>query len=337
MNTSDWPVSKNTADFYQHSLVWDMVYPIEPWAGNDYKKLERYQAAGVNLVSLCLAGDNHNISEAIQRIGSARREILTQPERYGLVETLDDIQRAQQSNKMAIAFHCEGTRCFERNLDMIETFYALGIRHTLLAFNNDNSVGGGCAEEHDRGLTRFGHRVVEEMQRVGMIVDLSHTGRQTSLDAMAIASKPMIFSHSVADGVHTHYRNLTDDQIKACAATGGVIGMSGSNGYLGDKQASNETLFKHIDYIAERVGPEHIGLGLDLVFDHQIVNDWIRQRPEEWPGADDPNWPGFRYAVPEQIPALAELLLAKGYSEEIVRGILGENWRRVCQQCWSNT
>ena len=331
---NSWNVSSKAEQLHQEALVWDMVYPIEPWSGNDYDKLSRYKSSGFDLVSLCLAGDNHNISEAIQRIASARREIITNPDQYQFVNKVDDCFEAKKSGKLAIFFHCEGTRFFERNLDMVEAFYALGIRHTLLAFNNTNSTGGGCAEKSDGGLSNYGRLLIQEMERVGMMVDLSHTGRRTGLDAMELSTRPMIFSHSVVDAVNPHYRNLTDEQIKACAQTGGVIGMSGSNGYLGDEHSENETIFKHIDYIAELVGPEHIGLGLDLVFDNQALNDWIRTRPEEWPGAEDPNWPGFSYATPEQIPALTQVMLDHGYSESVIKGILGENWLNVCQSVW---
>jgi len=318
------------------ALAWDMVYPIEPWCGNDYDKLDRYRAAGFNLVNLCLAGDNHNIGEGIARVSAARKQILSAPDKYQLVETVDDIDAAIYANKMAIAFHLEGTRCFERKLDVIESYYKLGIRHSLLAFNQTNSVGGGCAEKNDMGLSNFGELVVGEMQRVGMIVDLSHTGYRTTMDAMAMAEKPCIFSHSMIAGVNSHFRNLKDDQIKACAKSGGVIGMSGSGEYIGDISCKPESLVNHIDYIADLVGPEHIGFGLDLVFDANALNNWIRTRTDEWPQAADPNWPGFAYMQPEQLPEVVDCLLARGYSEQQVRGILGENWRRVCAQCWQS-
>ena len=331
---SDWHIGERAAALHRDALVWDMVYPVEPWCGNDYDKLERYRAAGFDLVSLCLAGDNHNISEGIQRIAAARAQVLAHPDRYVLVTSVTDIARARREEKLALAFHLEGTRCFERNLDIIECYYALGVRHTLLAFNQANSVGGGCAETGDAGLSNFGVSVLRKLEEVGMLVDLSHTGYRTTMDAMERATRPCVFTHSMVHALNPHFRNLRDDQIRACARTGGLVGMSGSSEYIGEASCSNEAILRHIDYVAELVGPRHVGLGLDLVFDADALNRWIRQRPDEWPQARDPAWPGFRYATPEQVPALTELMLQRGYQEKDIRGVLGDNWLRVCGQVW---
>ncbi len=311
-----------------------MVFPIEPWCGNGYDKLARFRAAGFDVVSLTLAGDNHNIGEGIQRVAAARAWVRAHAEDYVLVEHIDDIEAACIGGRMAVCFHLEGTRCFERNLDIVDAYYALGVRHALLAFNQNNDVGGGCAEKMDPGLSKFGESVVRRMEAVGMLIDLSHTGHRTTMDTMAMATRPCIFSHSMADAVHPHFRNLKDDQIRACAKTGGVVGMSGSGEYMGDMTCSNEALLRHVDHIAQMVGPEHVGLGLDLVFDADALNAWIRSRPDEWPQARDPSWAGFRYATPEILPSFSDLLVKRGYSEDDVRGILGENWRRVCRQVW---
>lgn len=332
--TSEWSVGERAAALHRDALVWDMVYPIEPWCGNDYDKLARYQRAGFDFVSLCLAGDNHTISEGIQRVANARARILANPDQWVLVRTVDDILTAKRAGKLAIGFHLEGTRCFERNLDIIEAYYTLGIRHTLLAFNQANSVGGGCAEQSDGGLTNFGRSVVRKLEEVGMLVDLSHTGYRTTMEALEMATAPMVFTHSMAAAVHTHFRNLSDAQIKACAKTGGVIGMSGSGEYMGDLSCANDSIIRHIDHICDVAGPSHVALGLDLVFDADALNAWIRARPDEWPQARSPDWKGFSYATPEQVPALTERLLTRGYAEADVRGILGENWARVCRRVW---
>jgi len=327
-------ISAQAAQLYRQALVWDMVWPLEPWCGNDWEKTGRFQAAGFDLISVTLAGDNHNISEALQRVAEARRHVLSKPDEMLLVESVEDVRRAKAEGRLAIAFHFEGTRCFERNLDVIESFYKLGIRHTLLAFNQANSAGGGCAEKRDGGLTNYGRKLVAEMERVGMLLDLSHTGRRTAMDALEIATRPAIFSHSNSDVLAPHFRNLEDEQARACAATGGVVGVSSSNEYLGVERSTPEAIFSHIDYYVDLLGPDHVGLGLDVVFDAVALSDWIRTRPDEWPGKDDPDWPGFTYGIPEDGARVTELMMQQGYDESSIRKILGENYLRICTRVW---
>lgn len=326
-------VSEAARRLYDGALVWDNVFPLEPWCGNDLDALGKLKAAGFTAISLTIAGDNHTIGEAIQRLAAARRQILARPD-FRLLLAVEDVAKAKAEGRLAVGLHFEGTRAFERNLDMIQVFAELGVRTNLLAFNQANSVGGGCGEAEDAGLSRFGRRVVAEMQRVGMLVDLSHTGARTSLDAFAMAVKPMVISHSNARALHEHWRNVTDEQIRAVAGTGGLVGISGSSEYLGDPKSSSETLRRHVQHIVDLVGPAHIGLGLDIVFDSDALNRWIRSRPEEWPGTDSPDWPGFRYAQPGQVVELVELLLRGGWTDEAVRGLLGGNHARVSTAAW---
>jgi membrane dipeptidase len=311
-------------------LIWDGVWPWEPWCGNDFDKLEVFARHGWGHLSVTVAGDNHNSSQALARIAAARRALDEASASIVYVESVEEILRAR---RLAVSFHLEGTRCFERNLDLVDAFYKLGIRHALLAFNNANSAGGGCAE-HDGGLTAYGRSLVAEMERVGMLLDLSHTGRRTSLEAIEVAKKPVVFSHSNADAVEPHWRNLTDDQIRACAATGGLVGISGSSGYLGDPKAGTPAVFRHLDYIVTLIGPQHVGFGFDVVFDAQPLNEWVRRRPHEWPGTDSPDWPGYSYVQPWQIHELLEEMVKAGYSEKDIRNICGGNYLRICSEVW---
>jgi len=315
------------------SLVWDNVWPLEPWVGNDLDKLARFQEAGYDVLSLTIAGDNHSAGEAFQRVAAVRRRLRELPGAV-LVESIKQIEEARAQGLLAVTLHFEGTRCFERNVDLVEAFYRLGVKHTLLAFNQANSAGGGCAEREDGGLTSFGRKLVAEMERVGMLLDLSHCGRRTSMQALQQATRPVVFSHSNVDKLYPHYRNLTDEMIRACAATGGMVGLSGSSMYLGDPAAKTAALFRHLDHVVQLVGAEHVGLGLDVVFEAQPLMDWMRTRPEEWPDTRDPNWPGVRYATPEQLPELVDLMLAAGYGEAAVRAVLGGNLLRICGAVW---
>jgi len=320
------------------ALVWDNVVPVnlpgEVAFGNTWDRLERFTAAGVNVVSITLAGDNHNASQALNLCAWARCELRKRAETLSLIRTIADVETAFHSGRLGIVLHFEGTRCFERNLDLVELFYDIGIRQTLLVFNNQNDVGGGCAEVSGVGLTCFGRRMVCEIQRVGMLLDLSHTGYQTSMDALEMATKPAVFSHSNAHALCPSFRNLKDEQIQACARIGGLVGISGSSEYLGDLSCATETIFRHVDYVAQLVGVDHVGLGQDVVFDAETLTRWARSRPDEWPMARKTGWSGFRYAAPEQLPELTETMLRHRYSEEQVRKVLGENIRRVCSKVW---
>ncbi|MBL8689541.1 MAG: membrane dipeptidase [Rhodospirillaceae bacterium] len=321
------------AGLAKDALVWDNVWPLEPWAGNDWDKLPVLAAAGWNLISLTIAGDDQNLGQAFARVAAAHKRILSDPSLV-LVEKADDVLAAKAAGKLAVTLHFEGTNCFERDLSVIEPFFRLGVRHTLLAFNVSNSAGGGCAEASDGGLTKWGRSLIAEMERVGMMLDLSHVGLRTSLEAMEAATRPVLFTHSNAASVQPHYRNLTDLQIKACAATGGLVGISGSSDYLGDLNASTEALFRHVDHVVRLVGIDHVGLGLDLVFDAEAVTNFARSRADEWPQARDPNWPGFRYAQPAQLVDLVALMLERGYGDEDVRKFLGGNYLRLARTFW---
>lgn len=319
------------------AVVWDNVWPIDlpgnESVGNTWDRLDQFIAAGVGAVGLTLAGDNHNASEALRLVAWARSELRTRG--AVVVDKVEDVVAARRAGKIAVVLQFEGTRCFERDLNLVDAFYALGVRQTLLAFNNANCAGGGCADDVDGGLTSYGKRFVREAERVGMLIDLSHVGRRTSLDALEIAAKPMVFSHSNASAVHPNFRNIDDDMARACARTGGLVGISGSSEYLGDISCSSETLFRHLDHYVQLLGAQHVGLGFDVVFDPDPLSAWVRARPDEWPMVRDPEWPGFRYAGPEQVVDLVAMMLAHGYGEPAIRDILGGNHLRVCGAVWT--
>ncbi len=328
------PISDAARKLYNDAIVWDMVWPWEPWCGNDFDKMARFHTAGFTALSATIAGDNHNISEAVQRVATVRNTLIA-TENVLLCESVADVKSAKASGRLGVLLHFEGTRCFERNLDMVAAFYKLGIRQTLLAFNNANSAGGGAVDETDAGLTPFGRQLVAEMARVGMLLDLSHTGHKTAMDAIEMMAKPCVYTHSSPAALYSHPRNISDEEIKACAATGGLLGIPSSSMYHGDPETKPETLFRHLDYIVQLVGAEHAGLGLDYVFEAEPLNAYMRARPEEWPDAKAPDWPGIVTALPEHVLTLTELMLQAGYPDQAVRNVLGENYVRICGEVWS--
>jgi membrane dipeptidase len=152
------------------------------------------------------------------------------------------------------------------------------------------------------------------------------------MDAFACSTAPVIFSHANVKGLWKHERNITDDQIDACAATGGVIGVNGIGVFLGSNDAATDLLLNHIDYLVQRVGPAHVGIGLDWVYDMESLMALVNQLGHTYPdGAYDCD---IQVAQPEQLPEITEGLLQRGYAEVDIRGILGLNWLRAARQVW---
>ena len=249
-----------------------------------------------------------------------------------LIYKAADIEKAKQSNKLGITFDIEGACALNNQLSMIEMYYELGVRWMLMAYNQNNEAGGGC-QDADQGLTDFGKDIIDEMARVGMVICCSHTGKRTAMEVMDYASQPVIFSHSNPSALHRHKRNIDDEAIKACAETGGVIGLNGIGIFLGDNEATVENIVKHIDYVVQLVGIDHVGIGLDYVFDEEEVNSFVKNNPKIFP-AEDGYSDGLNMLMPESIPDIVQSLLDLGYTDEDLAKILGLNHLRIAQQVW---
>ena len=322
-------ISEQARKIHNHSLVWDThaCFRLDPNA--DLSELKRYRDSGVTFVSLNIGMDLNSFENTMQVLARYRSYVSSHPDQYVLALTVEDIRRAKESGKLAIAFDLEGSDPLLGNLNLVSLYYDLGVRQMLLAYNKDNRASGGCMEGRI-GLTDFGKDVIKEMNRVGMVVDVSHMGYRATLEAFDVSNAPVIFSHSNPNGLWPHARNISDEQIKACAQTGGVIGINGIGDFLGG--TSSELIVQNIEYVMNLAGPEHVGLGLDYVIDKQELIEYIEQYPDIFPPEKIKDYLSF--VEPEQFPEFTELLCQKGYSEQIIRGILGENFLRVAKQVW---
>jgi membrane dipeptidase len=318
----------------ESSLVWDNhgCMPVLPHDYTFLPQLERYRAAGVNLVALNVGFGEHGVEEHVRIIAHFRRWLLARGDDYVLVGTTDDIERARREGKLAVMFDIEGMNALSDQVSLVPFYYDLGVRWMLIAYNLHNRAGGGCQEEGDPGLTAFGREVLDEMARVGMVACCSHTGHRTTMDVMGYSKRPVIFSHSNARAVHDHPRNVRDEALKACAATGGVVGINGIGLFLTSGNDLVDAFVRHTDYIVQLIGADHVGLGLDYVFDSSelddVVTDPIMFPPEL--GYQS----GIQMVAPEAIAEVVERLLALGYSDDDVRAILGGNFFRVAKQVW---
>ena len=310
--------------------------PLHPQAS--FAPIERFHAAGVHYVSINIGMDMNPLSQVMQTIAGFRASVAAQPERFVLASTVQDVERAAAQGKLAIGFDLEGAMPLLEQPDMVALYQSLGVRQMHLAYNRNNSVAGGC-HDVEQGLTPLGHQVVQAINAAGVLMDCSHTGRRCSLDIMAASSAPVIFSHANPLSLVEHGRNVTDEQIRACAATGGVVCVSGVSFFLGNAQPTAVDVARHAAYVANLVGVQHAGVGLDISFRQPELDD---NPPDNY----DPNywWPssaGYNRAVHPSTytpidtwQVLGQALQDTGMTADEAALVMGGYMMRVAGQVW---
>ncbi len=318
----------------QHSIVWDnhTCMPLRPEDTSYLPQLSQHRAAGATVVVINVSCDCDPIKQPFKMLESFRNWLAERPDEFIIGAGVADIERAKREGKLAVFFDIEGGIPVEDDPSLVAPLYDLGVRWMLLAYNRNNKLGGGCQDE-DSGLTAQGRRVLDEMKRVGMVLCCTHTGARTVREAMEYMEQPVIFSHSNPRAIYDHPRNITDEQIRACAATGGVVNINGIGIFLGRNEASTETYVRHVRYVADLVGPQHVGLGLDFVFDTLELDEFIANSPHIFP-PELGYGTGINLVEPGRIPAIADALLSAGWSDTDLKGFLGENNLRVARAVW---
>jgi membrane dipeptidase len=327
----DWGISERAATLHRAALVWDDHGGFAFTTAEALDGLRRWRASGIDYLSINVGYDVTPWTLAVEAV-SRYRHWIRADDTLVQVDRVEDVHRARREGKLAVSFDLEGMDALNGDPGMVDVYYRLGVRQMLFAYNRNNAAGGGCHDE-DVGLTPFGREVIREMNRVGMVVDCSHSGHRTTMEAMAASAAPVIFSHSNARRLCDHERNIRDDQIRACAATGGVIGVTGVGRFLGPRGPVVEHLVEHIDHMVQQVGPEHVGVGMDSVLEAAPTGQPFRRSRLYWPEGQYPD-SGSGYVAPEAFPHLTQALLDRGYEEAHVRGILGENFLRVASRVW---
>lgn len=296
---------------------------------------EGWLVGGVDLAIPTVA-THEGPEEAVTRVENWRRWIDENEKLLHVVSPTD--LDALGNGRLGITFHFQNTTPLGDDLSLLEAYRRLGLRMIQLTYNHRNAVGDGCMDLADRGLTGFGRDLVAEMNRLGMVIDLSHTGRRTTLEAIEASIHPTVFSHSNARRLFDHPRNITDQQIRAVAERGGLVGVNAVSSFLraDGVGAHLSDLLDHIDYLVEMIGPARVCLGLDFWTDGDPnFAAWTQSR--FWT-ADDLSryvtWPA-QIAGPGHFPRLAEGLAARGYSPQSIAAIMGHNWIRLFREVWS--
>ena len=314
--------------------AWDhhACMPLRPGDASFLPQLARHKAAGFDAVTLNVGFGEQGPEEHLRMLAALRHWLLARPAEYLLLQEAGDVERARASGRLAVGFDIEGANAIGDQVSLIQLYYDLGVRWMLMAYNVPNRVGGGCQAE-DGGLTDFGRAVLAEMERVGMQVCVSHTGHRTARDVLEAASRPVIFSHSNCAALHPHPRNIPDELIRACAGTGGVVGINGVGIFLGRNDISSLAYARHVDHVVQLVGPAHVSIALDYVFDvGELEEHMQRMRPTFPPGLGYEL--GARFVAPEQLEEIVQTLQGWGYRDDDLAALLGGNLLRLARTVW---
>lgn len=327
------------AQLYREAIIIDGLN-VSNWDSPAvYRSLH---AGGVTAINATVAvwedfrGTMDNIAAMLRRF-RAYDDILLQ------VKTVEDIVRAKNEGKVGVILGWQNGAPIGNNLDRLALFHALGVRIIQVTYNERNLLGNGCYERHDDGLSHFGMDAVREMNRLGILIDLSHVGDRTTLDTIELSDQPVAFTHANARSYFEHVRNKTDEALKLLVEKGGVIGANAFPPFL--PTGFDSTLpdyINAIDDLVQRVGINHVAIGTDYTQDQPAgFFDWlfaqqgtkIRPRPTPYP---DPMLHPRGMETPDRFSNIASELLKRGYSQEDTTKILGGNWLRLLRQVWGS-
>ena len=269
---------------------------------------------------------------AWKRMFEAHSDLILQ------VKTSEDIPHAKQEGKTGIILGWQNTSGIEDRVEYLAIFKELGVHIMQLTYNTQNFVGSGCYETVDSGLSDFGRDVVDEMNHLGILVDLSHVGAKTSDDAIRHSKKPVAYTHCLPSGLKEHQRNKSDGQLKFIADQGGFIGVTMFPAFL--RRGTESTVDDYVeamDYVINLVGEECVGFGTDFTQDQsQAWFDWLVHDKgdgrELIAFGEIINPLGMRTLG--EYPNLTEAMLKHGWPETKARKVLGENWLRVLKEVW---
>jgi membrane dipeptidase len=305
---------------------------------------DRLERAGLTAMNITSAWPDDDLEHAVSRIEDYYATIGQDP-KLGLVLTAGDIERFKREARAGIILGFQNTRCIGTDLVRAETFHRLGVRVMQLTYNEQNFVGCGVMEPRDSGLSLFGRDLVRELNRLGVVIDLSHGGYRTTMEAIDRSEAPVIFSHSNPAARVDVPRNIKDDQIKSVAAKGGVIGCSSYPplNWRGGPPPKLSDFIDNIDYVVNLVGADHVGIGTDSEATKGAYPPELRAMlRRKYSGTTG----GFSKAFPQGAPLegleeglgdwpnITAALVARGYPAVDVQKIIGGNFLRVFRAVW---
>jgi membrane dipeptidase len=253
-----------------------------------------------------------------------------------LVEKSSDIIEAKKNGQLAVILGVQSPSFIDQDRSRVRIMHKLGLRILQMTYMERNYLGDGCLEPENRGLTHFGIQIVRECNRLGIVLDCSHVGINTTLDTARHSSKPILISHTAARALVDNPRSATDEQIKAVAERGGVIGITPLSALMRvDRPPTIEDYLDHFDHVLNLVGPDHVGLGTDM-FDGKTKANWVTgvYYPESSGKATYGNRRVANFSRKSDLSNLVEAFLRRGYDRALILKLLGGNFLRVFREIW---
>ncbi len=348
---SDTEYSARTLALMERSTVLDMLGIISidgrwrDWAMDpksfteeDY---ERYKDSGINVFHHAFGlGGPEAFERALTYIASLNALAAGADEYFMRIDSVHDLQRVNESGRIGLLLGIQNADHFRRP-DDVDLFYGLGQRVSQLTYNSRNRIGNGATERTDEGVSDFGISIIERMNEVGMAVDVSHCGDQTTLDAFEFSRKPVLITHSNCRAlVPGHPRCKSDDAIRAMARSGGVMGITGVRNFVSlEEPTTVEHVIDHFDHVRDLVGIEHVGVGSDVDLDgYDALPDDVQEQlragyADTYAFRDRIDIEGLDH--PKRMFDLTEGLVRRGYSDQEAELVLGGNFIRVLGEIWA--
>lgn len=337
MDEQSWIIPPEAQALHDGALVVDGLQ-TSLWGRPIFEEMRAGGISAVNVSTVLW----ENFVEGIGYVSMWKKYLRENADILTLVRSPGDIVAAKAAGKVGIILGWQNTSPLEDKLDYVEIFKDLGVNIMQLTYNTQNYSGAGYLEEHDSGLTGFGREVVAEMNRLGVLVDLSHVGDKTSADTIAYSKAPVCISHILPRALHDVKRNKNDDLFLACAEKGGLIGISL---FAPGLKAGNEATVDHVvdamEHVIDLVGFDHVGIGTDFSLDRPRPSDWLlwanrdkgtARKLTEF-GSVKINKPaGIRRMT--DMPNLTARMLARGWGPKNVTKILGQNWLDLFEKSW---
>jgi membrane dipeptidase len=323
-------------DLHTDAIIIDGL-EICNWSRDVFLDMRRGGLTAVN----CTCSVWEGISGSLDKIAQWKTWFRENDDLILPVHTTADIRRAKKEGKTGIYLGWQNSWGIEDRLDYLKIFKDLGLGVIQLTYNTRNLVGTGCWESTDAGLSDFGREVVDEMNRVGIMVDLSHVGAMTSHDAILHSKKPVAYTHCAPAGLFKHPRNKTDEQIRFIAEHGGFVGFATYPPFMAQQgDATVDDCVATLDYMINLAGEDQVGIGTDFTqgqdaafFDYLALDKgYARRVVAKRPGGVVVMPAGLRKIG--DFPNLTATMQKRGWPETRIRKVMGENWLRVLKDVW---